>query len=149
MRAFSSKKWSCRCSVGSTILHVCWVWTVPEVSEEKGSYALLFYRLFYKVYKLSFTSCGFARFNWHSLLAWRFFLWLSLTRRPRYLIQKYFHSIPLMTWTPTLHFCSVKIGLYGERKYTHTHTHTHTRSDRAKIIVIIFTVNCSKITLNM
>ena len=82
---------------------------------------------------MPFTSCDFARFNWHSLaqlLAWRFFLWFSLKWRQRSLVQKYFSSIASLTRTLALHllFCSVRRSLYGERKQKHAHTHTHTHT---------------------
>ena len=85
--------------------------------------------------ELFFTSRGSTRFKWHSflqLLAWRSLLWLSMTWWQRFLTQKFFLSIPSLTWSLALHllFCSVTRSIYGERKETraraHTHTHTHT-----------------------
>ena len=56
-------------------------WIAHKVSEEEGSYASHFYcQLWERFKELSFHSCRFARFNWHSfaqLLLWRSQLWLS------------------------------------------------------------------------
>ena len=46
IKAFSCKKRPFWCSVVSTILTLCWVWTAPQISEEEGNYALRFYRWF-------------------------------------------------------------------------------------------------------
>lgn len=62
-----------------------------------------------------FTSRGFAQFYWHSLAssAWRFFLWIYLTRRQMSLIQKYF-STAYHRWPELYHYI-----YYGKTKYTH------------------------------
>ena len=75
---------------------------------------------------MSFTSCGFTRFNLHSfaqLLVSRSLLWFSMTWWQRYLPQNYFLSITALT----LHllFCSVRRSLCSERKYTHIQIFTN------------------------
>ena len=118
-KLFSKKSDPSRCTVGSAILPLCWVRTAPEVNDKECSYASWFLPLVSESsLELSFTFCGFVQFNWHSLkfIAWRFFLWLSLAREQRYLIQKYFHIIPLVSWTLALHlFCSVRRSLNGKK----------------------------------
>ena len=85
---------------------------------------------------MSFTSCFSAWFNWHSCQHEGSLLWLPMTWRQRFLTQKYFISIPSLTWSLTLHllFCSVRRSLYLEKRYTQTHTdrHTHTHAHTHK-----------------
>ena len=118
--------------------------TCNAVSEEEGSFAPRFYHWFWDSFKeLSFTSAGFARFNWHTLaqlLAWSSLLWLSMTWLQRYLTQKNFLSITSLTWTLVLYLLlySGRRSLYGERKKNkRTHTHTHP--------VKYYSVNCKLI----
>ena len=107
---------------------------------------------------MTFTSWGFAQFNWHSftqLPAWRLLLWLSLTWRQRYLIQKNFLSIPSLTWTLALHLFVQSEAFTVKRKkhanthihtphHTHTHTHTHTQLPFCNTICSWLIWNCVK-----
>ena len=78
---------------------------------------------------MSFTSLGFARFNWHSLaqlLAWSFSVWLSLRRRQRYTWHRNISTV-YYRWPEPWHyiFCFVQSGeafMVKGNKYTHTHT---------------------------
>ena len=83
------------------------------------------------------------------LLVWRFLLWFSLKRRQRYLTQKYFHSIPFLSWTLTLHllFCSFRGSLYHEWKSTRTYTCTHKHTDSLVLIIAKF-LKCALINVN-
>ena len=117
-KTFSSKSDPCRCSVGSKILPLCCVRTASEVSEEEGICASRFLQ-----YVFLESSRGYARFNWHSfaqLSPWCH-CQMSLTRRQRPFIKKYFHSILSLTWTLVLHlFCSVR-----KRNKQHIPAHTN------------------------
>ena len=119
-KTFSSKSDPCRCSVGSKILPLCCVKTASEVSEEEGICASRFLQ-----YVFLKRSRGYARFNWHSfaqLSPWCH-CQMSLTRRQRPFIQKYFHSILSLTWTLVLHlFCSVR---KGNKQHIPVHTQPH------------------------
>lgn len=89
-----------------------------------------------------FTSRGFFRFNCHcltQLLAWRFFLWLPLTRRQRPLVQKYFHSIPLLTWLyrPYIVLFSLEKLLRWKKISTHTYRH-HNRKQTSSMNFLLF-----------
>ena len=115
-----------QCSVSSTILCLCWARMVPKISGEEGKNTLC---LFTTGFFRKFKSCLLHLVVFPSLidtlaqfLAWSFFL--CLWNRQRLLTLKYFHSIPLLTWTLALHlFYSVRRSLYNEReKNTHTHT---------------------------
>ena len=82
-KAFSSKRDLSRCSVGSTILHLCWVRVAPEVNYEEGIYALLFTVVFWKPYNSFPYFSWFSQFNLYSfaqLIYWRLFLWMSLIK---------------------------------------------------------------------
>ena len=123
---------SSRCNVGSTIMPLCWVRTALEASEEEGTYAFRFSPLaiFYIVY-IYFTPRDFAQFNWHS----RFFLWILLTRRQNFLIQKYFHSITSLTWTVALYlfahqsFSQESISYPLQSTNINTNTHLDLKKD--------------------
>ena len=108
---------------------------------------------------MSFTFCGFSQFNWHSfaqLPAWRLFLWSSLTRKQRYLVQIYFYSRPALTWSLELHFIALfslekplrwkKIRTHARTHTTHTYTPIHTqwvnRLEILQLIVLDNVVTC-------
>ena len=97
----------------------------PEVSQEKGSYALHFYHWFLE----SLKSCRLLLMALPGLIdtlaqvpARRSLLCLWWWQK--FLTQKYFLITTLLAWSLTLHLllCSVKRSLYSERKYTHTYT---------------------------
>ena len=77
--------------------------------------------------KFSFTSYGFAQYNWHSfeqLPTWRFFLWMSLMQTKRSLIQKN-NSTTFHRWPELWHYiCFVQSE--EALMVTHSRACTHT-----------------------
>ena len=88
-------------------LPLCWLRTVPLVSEEEGTYTLGFYQV------LLFTSRAFARFHWHSytVASSKVLSMPVFDSEKKVLDTVNFFSIPLVTWT-----LAVRRSLYGERK---------------------------------
>ena len=121
-KIFSSKSDPSWCSVSSSILSFCWVRRALKFSEEKGSCVLPLYHWFFKqVYKnfllLLMALPGLIGTLFHSCQLLDFSI-ISITFFQMFLMQKYFHSIPSLTWTLTLYllFCLVSRTLYSERK---------------------------------
>ena len=136
-RAFSSSSTpfgvaTVRLYVGSPLSDcppLCCSRTVPEVSEEEGSYASRFCRWFSE----SFKSCllflvappGLID-TLAQLLAWRSLLWLSMIWWWMYLTQSDFLSTTSLAWSLALHllFCfSQEKPLRWKEINTYTHLH--------------------------
>ena len=126
---------------------LCCSRTAPEVSENKGSYASRFYRLFLQSSKsclLLLVALPDLTDTVAQLLAWRLLLWLSMTWRRRYLTQSNFLSTRSLAWFLVLHllFCfSQEKPLRRKEIHTYTHTYTHI------IIIIIIIITAIIITL--
>ena len=123
-------------------LPLCCGRTVPEVSEEEGSYTSHFYRWFlesFKSFLLLLVVLSGLIDTLAQLLAGRSLLWLSVTWRRRSLTESHFLSTTSLVWSLALRllFCSVRRSLYSGRKYTKTHTnihtHTHTHTHRSQV----------------
>ena len=103
-------------------LPLCCGRTVPEISEEKGSYALRFYRWFLESFKSClYNSRGSARLNWHSCTVAGLKV-LDKESLPQHNIVGLISGIKFIVL-----FRQEKPLRWKEiNTHAHTHTHTHT-----------------------
>ena len=107
-------------------LPLCCGRTSTKDNEEKGSYALRFYRWFLECFRsclLLLVALPGLIDTLTQLLARKPLLWLYMTGQRRYLTQSHFLSTASQAWSLKLHllFGSVRRSLYGGRKFTYTH----------------------------
>ena len=111
-------------------LSLCCNRTAPEVSEEEGGNASRFYRWFLESLKsclLLLVALPGLIDTLAELLAWSSLLWLSMTRRRRYLTQNQHNIAGLISRITFIVLSSQEKPLRWKKINTHIHTQTHTR----------------------